>query len=107
MEGRNMILIVCFKILFTLQPPVIDKCSMLPVQHYYVRIISSKGEIISAQNDNATTLMFKCLDNQINITITVNITVVDIKGLMSASSVVMKTIGMQNVIRIYSLNICV
>ena len=66
---------------------------MLPVQHYHVRIISSEGEIISAQNDNATTLMFEHLDNQVNITFTVNITVIDIKGLRSASSVVMKTIG--------------
>ena len=71
---------------------------MLPVQHYHVRIISSEGEIILEQNDNATTLIFKHLDNQVNITFTVNITVVDIKGLKSASSVVMKTIGMQNVI---------
>ena len=73
---------------------------MLPVQHYHVRIISSEGEIISAQNDNATTLIFKHLENQLNITFTVNITVVDIKGLRSASSVVIKTIGMQNVIYI-------
>ena len=68
---------------------------MLPVQHYHVRIVSSEGEIILAQKDNATTLMLKCLDNHLNITFTVNITVVDIKGLRSASSVVMKTIGMQ------------
>ena len=88
-------------ILFTLQPPVIDKCSMLPVQHYHVRIISSEGEVISGQNDNATTLMLKCLENQLNITFTVNITVVDIKGLKSASSVVMKTIGMQYLLNIY------
>ena len=65
---------------------------MLPVQHYHVRIISSEGEIISAQNDNATTLMLKCLDNHLNITFIVNITVVDIKGLRSASSVALKTI---------------
>ena len=71
---------------------------MLPVQHYHVRIISSEGEIISEQKDNATTLMLKCLDNHLNITFTVNITVVDIKGLRSAPSIVMKTIGMQNVI---------
>ena len=71
---------------------------MLPVQHYHVRIISSEGEVISVQNDNAITLMFKHLESNLNITFTVNITVVDIKGLKSASSVVMKTIGMQNVI---------
>ena len=89
---------MCFKILFTLQPPVFDKCSMLPVQHYHVRIISSEGEIISEEKVKATTLMFKHLENQVNITFTMNITVVDIKGLRSASSVVMKTIGMQNAI---------
>ena len=68
---------------------------MLPVQHYHVRIISSEGEIISAQNDNATTLVLICLDNHLNITFTVNITVVDIKGIQSTSSVVVKTIGMK------------
>ena len=73
---------------------------MLPVQHYHVRIISSKGEVISAQNDNATTLVLICLDNHLNITFTVNITVIDIRGLRSAPSVVIKTIGMQNVIYI-------
>ena len=66
---------------------------MLPVQHYHVRIISSEGEIISEQNDNAIILMFKHLDNQMNITFIVNITVVDIKGLRSASSVALKTIS--------------
>ena len=65
---------------------------MLPVQYYDVKIISSDGEIISMQNDNATTLMFEHLENQSNITFTVNITVIDIKGLRSASSVVVKTI---------------
>ena len=66
---------------------------MLPVQHYHVRIISSEGEVISETNNNATTLMFKHLDNQVNITFTVNITVIDIKGLRSASSVALKTIS--------------
>ena len=66
---------------------------MLPVQHYHVKIISSEGEIISAQNDTAAAIMFKHLDNHVNITFTVNITVVDIKGLRSASSVAMKTIS--------------
>ena len=70
---------------------------MLPVQHYHVRIISSEGEVISEQSNNATTLMFKHLDNQVNITFTVDITVIDIKGLRSTSSVTLKTIGMQNV----------
>ena len=65
---------------------------MLPFQHYHVRIISSEGEIISAQIENATTLMFKHLENQLNIVFTVNITVVDIQGLRSASSVSTKTI---------------
>ena len=71
---------------------------MLPVQHYHVRIIAIEGEIILAQNDNATTLMLICLDDHLNITFTVNITVVDIKGVRSASSVVVKTIGMQIII---------
>ena len=71
---------------------------MLPVQYYHVTINSSEGEVISEPSDNTTTLMFKHLDNHLNITFTVNITVVDIKGLRSASSVVMKTIGMQNLI---------
>ena len=74
---------------------------MLPVQHYHVKIISSEGEIISEQNDYSTTLMLICLDNHLNNTFTVNITVVDIKGLRSAPSIVMKTVGMQNVIASY------
>ena len=73
---------------------------MLPVQHYHVRIISSEGEVISETNNNATTLMFKHLDNQVKIIFTVNITVIDIKGLRSASSVALKTIsGKYNYVR--------
>ena len=66
---------------------------MLPVQYYHVRINSSEGEVILEPSDNTTTLVFKHLDNQVNITFTVNITVVDIKGLRSASSVALKTIS--------------
>ena len=40
-----------------------------------------------------TTLVLKHLDNQVNITFTVNIMVVDIKGLRSASLVALKTIS--------------
>ena len=81
---------------------------MLPVQHYHVRIISSEGKIISEEKVKAITLMFKHLDNHLNITFTVNITAIDIKGLRSASSIVMKTIGMQNVIyNIYNILVCI
>ena len=66
---------------------------MLPVQYYHVRIISSDVEVISEASNNATALIFTHSDNQVNITFTVNITVVDIKGLRSASSVAMKTIS--------------
>ena len=69
---------------------------MLPIQYYHVRIDSSEGEVISkSSNDNTATLVFKHLENQLNITFRVNITAVDVTGLRSTSSVVMKTIGMQ------------
>ena len=76
-----------------LQPPVAGKCSLLPVHYYHVRITSKEGEILSEQNVNATTLMFKYLENQVNITFIVNIAVVDIKGLKSVSLVATKTIS--------------
>jgi len=68
---------------------------MLAIQYYDVRITSSEGEIVS-RIDNATVFSFQYLDNQSNIKFTINITVFDIKGQNSNSTVIVKTFGMQN-----------
>jgi len=70
---------------------------MLAIQYYDVRITSSKDEIASRRIDNATAFSFEYLDNHSNIKFTVNITVFDIKGQNSNSSVIVKTFDMQNV----------
>ena len=67
---------------------------MLAIKHYDVRINSSKGEVLSEKVDN-TTVTFDHLDNHSTITYTVSITVVDIKGQRSNSTVTEMTIGMQ------------
>ena len=69
-----------------MQVPEIDKCYMLPIKHYDVRINSSKCELkIAISTVNETTLT--CEDNDKGITFTVNITVVDINGQRSNSTV--------------------
>ena len=83
-------------IVLLLQPPEIDTCSMLAIKHYDVRITSSKGEVISEKVDN-TTVVFDHLDNHSAITYTVSITVVDIKGQRSITTVTEMTIGTQNI----------
>ena len=80
-----------------LQPPEIDKCSMLAVKHYDVRI-SNKDEEISQNFYNRTNFLFEHLDNRLNFTLIMNITVIDIKGQRSNSTVITKTIGFQNII---------
>ena len=73
--------------LFTFQPPEIDECSMVAVEHYDVRISSSDGEILleRTEPDNEITFM---LDDNLMITLKINITVVDINGQRSESAVV-------------------
>ena len=80
-----------------LQPPEIDKCSMLAVKHYDVRI-SNKDEEISQNFYNRTNFLFEHLDNRLNFTLIINITVIDIKGQRSNSTAITKTIGFQNII---------
>ena len=67
---------------------------MLAIKHYDIRINSSKGEVLSEKVDS-TTVIFDHLDNHSTITYTVSITVVDIKGQRSNSTVTEMTIGMQ------------
>ena len=81
-----------------LQPSEIDTCSMLAIKHYDVRINSSKGEVLSEKIDNITVIyILDHLDDHSTITYTVSITVVDIKGQRSISTVTEMTIGMQNI----------
>ena len=70
---------------------------MLEVDHYDVIVSSSQSEI-SKIKSNTTTLLYKYLDDNSNTTFTVNIVVVDTNGQRSNSTVIMKTIYMQNMI---------
>ena len=78
-----------------LQPPVIDKCSMLATKHYDVRI-SNKDEVISHKIYNTTNFFFEYLDNHLSFTFNISITVIDIEGQRSNSTAITKTIGIQN-----------
>ena len=70
---------------------------MLEVKWYDVMISSSQSKLTSIKS-NTTTLLYEYLDDSSNITITVNIVVVDSKGQRSNSTVTMKTIYIQNTI---------
>ena len=67
---------------------------MVAVGHYEVRISSSDSEIILERTvqDNATTFMYDYMDDNLIITISINITVVAINGQRSESSVVERNI---------------
>ena len=73
------------------QAPEIDKCTMLPIKHYEVRINSSDGKVVPKEDINETTLVFDDMDKQSKATYTVNITVVNINGQTSNSTVTEKT----------------
>ena len=64
---------------------------MVAVKHYDVRISSIDGEMILERNepDNATTFMLDYVDDQ---SVIINITVVDLNGQRSESSVVERNI---------------
>ena len=68
---------------------------MLEVEWYDAMISFSQSELTSIKS-NVTTLLYEYLDDSSNITITVNIVVVDSKGQRSNSTVIMKTICIQN-----------
>ena len=78
--------------LFFMQPPEIDKCSMLAIKHYDVIIYSEEGEIIVSQETdiNSVTLPMEHFNDYSNTTFTVNVTVtiVDIEGQRSTTSTV-------------------
>ena len=78
-----------------LQPPDIDKCSMLATKHYDVRI-SNEDEVISHKICNTTNFLFEHSDYHLSFTFNISITVIDIKGQRSNSTVITKTIGIQN-----------
>ena len=66
---------------------------MLPIEHYDVRINSSKGEVKEVLPIvNEATFIYKDMDKDLKITYTVNITVVDINGQRSISTVTEKTV---------------
>ena len=75
-----------------LQPPEIDKCSMLAVKHYDVRI-SNKDEVISQNIYNTTNFLFEHSEYHLSFTLIISITVIDIKGQRSNSTIINKTIG--------------
>ena len=82
-------------ILIHFQPAKIDdECSMVAVEHYEVRISSSDGEIILERivPDNATTFMFDHMDDDLIATFNISVTVVNINGQRSESSVVERNI---------------
>ena len=74
------------------QPPEIDKCSMLAFKHYDVRI-SNKDEVISQNLYNTTNFLFEHSEYHLSFTFIISITVIDIKGQRSNSTVINKTIG--------------
>ena len=84
-----------------MQPPEIDKCSMLAINHYDVIIYSEEGEIIESKETdiNSVTLPLKHLIDYSNSAFTVNVTVtvVDVEGQRSTTSTVTVIInGTQN-----------
>ena len=78
-----------------LQPPEIEKCSMLAVKHYEV-IVSNEDEVISHKIHNTTNFLFEHSNYHFNSTFIINITVIDNKGQRSNPTVITKTIGIQN-----------
>ena len=77
---------------------------MVAVKHYGVRISYCDDEIILERTvpDNATTFMFDCMDDDLIIIFSINITVVDINGRRSESSVVERNITTTHVPSIFS-----
>ena len=74
---------------------------MVAVKHYDVRIGSNDTEMMieRTEPDHATTFMFDPVDDRSVITFIINITVVDINGRRSESSVVERSISnMPNII---------
>ena len=70
---------------------------MLAVKYYDFRISSNEIVIVSGRT-NDTTISFEHSDNNSRIVFIVNVTVVDIKGQRSVSTIAEKIIGMQNMI---------
>ena len=81
-------------IIIILQPPLIDECSMVAVKHYDVRISSSDGEMMleRTEPDHVITFMFDYVGSHSIIIFKINITVTDINGQRSNSSVVERSI---------------
>ena len=70
---------------------------MLEIDYYDVIIRSSQSGI-SEIKSNTATLLYKYLNDNSNVTFTVNIIVVDINGQRSNSTVIMETIYMPSTI---------
>ena len=71
---------------------------MVAAQHYDVRINSSDGGVMLKDITNVTTVLFDYVDNHSVVTFKVNITVVDINGQRSESTVIEIIIEMSNII---------
>ena len=97
MEGTYYVAVrTVYDIYVHLQPPEIDKCSMLATKHYDVRI-SNEDEVISHKIYNTTNFIFEHSDYHLSFTFNISITVIDIKGQRSNSTVITKTIDIQNI----------
>ena len=72
---------------------------MVAVEHYEVRISSSNSEIKQERTvpDNAATFMYDYMDVDLIITFSINITVVDINGQRSESSVIERNITIMHI----------
>ena len=70
---------------------------MLATKYYDVRI-SNKDEVISHGIYNTTNFLFEHSDYHLSFTFNISITVIDIEGQRSNSTVITKTIGMENII---------
>ena len=77
------------------QPAKIDdECSMVAVEHYEVRISSSDGKIILERivPHDTTTFTFDYMDDDLIVIFNISVTVVNINGQRSESSVVERNI---------------
>ena len=80
-----------------LQPPEINKCSMLATKHYDVRI-SNEDEVISHKIYNTTNFIFEHSDYHLSFTFNISIAIIDIKGQgrrVIHHYFIIKTIGIQ------------
>ena len=76
-----------------MQPPEVDNCTMLAIDYYDLMINSSEDAIISQRIYNETSYSFEYSSNHPNITFTISVIIVDVKGQRSNSAIFMTTIS--------------